>query len=260
MNLLITGKTGYLSKSLVKVFSNDYNITCIGRKDLKLIDKKAVNEWFEDKYFDIVIHTAISGGNRLVKESENTLSDNLKMFFNLLNQKDKYSKFINFGSIAEHNLHESYYGLSKNIIAKYIENEPNFYNLRICGLFDKNDLDTRFIKNNIKNYIQKKDIIIHNNKYMDFIYMKDLIKIIKFYIDKNTLPKTIDCVYDKKYSLIKIANLINNLNNYKCKIIIENDNNTKDYIGENKILSELKIKLIGLEQGIKETYNLLLNE
>ena len=259
MNILITGRNGYLSKTLSESLSNDYNITCIGRKDLNIADKNSVDVWFKDKYFDIVLHTAILGGNRLEPETDQILSDNLKMFFNLLKQKSKYNKFISFGSIAEHDLHNNLYALSKNIIGKYIEDEPNFYNLRICGLFDFNDINTRFIKNNIINYIQKKDIIIHNNKYMDFIYMKDLIEIIKFYINENNPPKLIDCVYDKKYSLFEVANLINNLNDYKCKINLENNYNTKDYIGQGKVLKNIKLKLIGLEEGIKETYKLLLN-
>jgi nucleoside-diphosphate-sugar epimerase len=260
MKILITGKTGYLSKALVKEFSKKYEITCIGREDLQLTDRDAVNNWFKNKYFDVVLHTAITGGNRLIPEVDSILLDNLKIFFNLLNQKDKYKKFINFGSIAECNLYESLYGLSKNIIAKYIKDEDQFYNLRICGLFDQNDLNTRFIKNNIKNYIQKKDIIIHNNKYMDFIYMKDLINIINHYINNEDLPKTIDCVYSNKYSLVDIANLINNLNSYKCKIKLENLDKIADYIGNGDSLKKLNLNLIGLQESIKITYNLLLDE
>ena len=261
MNILITSKTGYLSKSLVKFLSPNHEITCIGRQDLMLTDRDAVAEWFQDKHFDVVLHAAISGGNRLIQEVDSILSDNLKMFFNLLNQKHKYDKFINFGSIAEHNLHDSIYGLSKNIIAKYIKDESKFYNLRICGLFDHNDLDTRLIKSNINKYIQKKDIIIHNNKRMDFIYMQDLIAIVKYYITNINLPKTIDCVYNEKYSLMSIANLINSLNTYKCKVNLENNNDVKDYIGDGETLKNLKLQLIGLQEGIKQTYlNLLINE
>ena len=258
MKILVTGKTGYLSKALVNFFSINHEVTCIGRQDLILTDRNSVEGWFKDKYFDAVLHTAISGGNRLTLETDAVLSDNVKMFFNLLNQKDKYNKFINFGSMAEYDLYDSCYGLSKHIIAKYIKDESKFYNLRICGLFDHNDLDTRFIKANIKRYIQKKDITIHNNKRMDFIYMKDLIKIIDYYISNNNLPKEVDCVYSKKYSLIDVANLINNLNTHRCKINIENNTSIKDYIGKNKVLKNLKLEFIGLEEAIKETYQLLL--
>lgn len=251
MNILITGKSGYLSQALIKFFSTDHNITCIGREDLILTDRVAVNKWFQDKHFDVVLHTAITGGNRMIPEKDDILSTNIKMFFNLLEQKHNYGKFINFGSIAEHNLHESLYGLSKNIIARYLETETNFYNLRICGLFDHNDLDTRFIKGNIKNYINGKDQTIHSDRYMDFIYMRDLLSIVKFYIESKNVPKTNDCVYNKKYYLSDIANMINDLDNYKVLIDIEDITKSKPYIGTK---CTLPITFIGLREGIKRTY------
>ena len=80
----------------------------------------------------------------------NVLVKNIQMFYNLLNNKHYFGKLINFGSGAELNMPTDPYGLSKNIISKIIDAEPHFYNIRIYGVFDENELDTRFIKNNIK--------------------------------------------------------------------------------------------------------------
>ena len=251
MNILITGKTGYLSKALIKFLSNDHNITSIGRQDLLLTDKVAVNEWFKGKHFDIVIHTAITGGNRLIPETDSVLSDNLKMFFNLLYQKDKYNKFISFGSMAEHDLYSSVYGLSKNIIARYIEDECKFYNLRICGLFDHNDIDTRFIKHNINNYKLYKDQVIYKDKYMDFIYMEDLLSIVRFYIESTNPPKHTDCVYKEKYWLSEISGMINKLDMHKVRIQINDTSKCTPYIGTE---CNLPITFLGLQEGIKRTY------
>ena len=251
MNILITSKTGYLSKALVKYLSKDYNITCIGREDLDLTDRIVVREWFEGKHFDVILHAAITGGNRLIPEIDSTLSDNLKMFFNLLSQKDSYNKFISFGSIAEYDLYDSLYGLSKNIIARYIEDECKFYNLRICGLFDHNDISTRFIKNNILKYISRENQTIYKDKYMDFIYMKDLLTIVKYYIENTNLPKTTDCVYKEKYYLSDISNFINELDTHKVQIQINDTNKCKSYIGTE---CKLPITLLGLQEGIKQTY------
>ena len=87
MNILITGKSGYLSQALIRFFSNDHTVTCIGREDLILTDRVAVSKWFEGKYFDVVLHTAITGGNRMIQEKDDILFTNIKMFFNLLEQK-----------------------------------------------------------------------------------------------------------------------------------------------------------------------------
>ncbi len=255
MNILITGKSGYLARALIAHLSKTHTVTSIGREDLQLSNRQSVREWFKGKSFDVVLHTAISGGNRMKKEQDDTLSINLKMFFNLLEHKNKYAKFINFGSVAEFHLYESDYGLSKNIISHYIDKEKNCYNLRICGLFDHNDIDTRFIKSNIKNYINRLPQIIHKNKYMDFIYMSDLISIVEFYIENKDVPKTTDCVYTSKYHLYEIAGFINNLDNYCVPVVIEDNVEDIPYIGARCMLP---ITLTGLQSGIQQTYQKLL--
>ena len=68
MKILITGGNGYIAKSLVKELG-EYNITTISRKDFDLCDSIATNNWFKDKEFDIVIHTAVRGGSRLKKDN-----------------------------------------------------------------------------------------------------------------------------------------------------------------------------------------------
>ena len=84
---------------------------------------------------------------------------------------------------------------------------------------------------------------------MDFFYMGDLIKLVEHYIREKHLPKHIDCSYPYRYSLDKIANMINNLSDYKVEIEIGLPGH--DYIGS---YTHIITDYIGLEQGIKETY------
>ena len=159
MNILITGGNGYIAKSLHKGLEY-YNVTTITRKDFDLTDREATNKWFDSKYFDVVIHTAIVGGSRFHDDNADVLYQNLQMFFNLYNNKHCFGKLINFGSGAELGMPNDPYGLSKKVISKFIDPEPFFYNIRIYGVYDKNEWDTRFIKSNIKRYINKKPINI----------------------------------------------------------------------------------------------------
>ena len=250
MKILITGGNGYIAKSLSKKLDN---VTLITREDFDLIDRDATNTWFQDKHFDVVIHTAISGGSRLQKDDSNVFYQNIQMFYNLLYNNHNFSKFITFGSGAELNMPTNPYGLSKNIINRIIEQEPNFYNIRVYGVFDENELDTRFIKSNIKRYINRQPIEIHQNKLMDFIYMEDLISLVKYYINNSIVPKVGEGCYRKKYSLLDIANLINNLSNYKVPINIQNKDLSLPYVG--RMIPS--INFIGLEEGIKKVYNKL---
>ena len=148
MNILITGGNGYIAKSLAKGL-NQHNITTITRQDFDLTDIESTNKWFKNKYFDVVIHTAVKGGSRLKQDTGDTFYQNLQMFYNLYYNKHCFGKFIHFGSGAELNSPTDPYGLSKKIINELIKPEPGFYNIRIFAVFDENELDTRFIKTNI---------------------------------------------------------------------------------------------------------------
>ena len=259
MNILITGGNGYIAKSLSDGLwrgMNRHHITSITRNDFDLTDREATNKWFEDKYFDVVIHTAVVGGSRLHNDNADVLYQNLQMFFNLYNNSHHFKKLINFGSGAELGTPNDPYGLSKKVISKFIDAEPFFYNIRIYSVFDENEWDTRFIKSNIKRYINKEHISIHQDKSMDFFYMGDLIKLVDYYITEKHVPKNIDCSYRKSYSLLNIAHIINNLSDYKVGIVAKTTK-AKDYVGKFNLPD---LKWIGIEKGIKNTYKKLLDE
>lgn len=257
MNILITGGGGYIGTGLYNHLSSTYNVISINRQTFDLRNYDQTKTWFQNKFFDIVIHTSIVGGNRLINENGETIYSNLLMFDNLLDFKNHFNKLITFGSGAEFYNSKSPYGLSKKIINYLCHNYTNFYNLRLYGLFDENENERRFIKNNINKYINHQNMLIHNNKYMDFIFFKDFLKIIEFYIKNTNLPKEIDCVYKNKYTLLDIANIINSLNNYYVNIDINHNNDNINYTGN---YLDLNIEYIGLESGIKNTYRKLKDE
>lgn len=253
MKILITGANGYIGKSLYNALQDKYEVTTITRNECNLNDILAVNTYFQDKYFDVVIHCAVKGGSRLQQDDWSVLDTNLQMYYNLYSNKNKFRKFIHFGSGAEICDNTNPYGFSKEVIRKSVLHNDNFYNLRIFGVFDENELDTRFIKSNIKRYINNEPIIIHQDKVMDFIYMPDLVKIVEYYINNNG-PKEINCNYDNIISLSDIARIINSLSEYRVNIKIESEEQGKPYVGSFK---DLGIEFIGLERGIKEVYNKL---
>jgi len=260
MRILITGANGYIGKSLYNALKNKYEVTAISRSTFDLTDGVATAKFFKSRYpFDIVLHCAVVGAADPRNKDWNIMDNNLKMYYNLLQNKECYDKFVNFGSGAEIYLSQTPYGLSKKVIANSISCKDNHFNLRIFGVFDENELDTRFIKANILRYIKKESIDIHQVKFMDFFYMQDLIKVIEYYINENEPPKEFDCVYNKtSYTLFGLACLINKLDNYEINIINEGENGD-DYVSKYRDTT-LPIEFIGLEQGIKNVYNRLKNE
>lgn len=259
MRILITGANGYIGKTLHNVLRNTHFVTPLTRASFDLTDQVALGKFFQSRHhFDLVIHCAVAGGSRLQKDDWSVMDKNLTMYYNLLHYRRHYTRLIHFGSGAETYMPSEPYGFSKRVIAKSILNQDNFYNIKIFGVFDENELDTRFIKANIRKYINKEPMQIHEVKFMDFFYMQDLISVINYYINEKEPPKEFDCVYSQTtYTLFGLACAINELSDYKVEVT------TGDGIGEDyvsKYRTQLPIELVGLEQGIKNVYNKLKDE
>jgi UDP-glucose 4-epimerase len=256
MKILITGANGYVGKSLYDALKNKYDVTAITRKDFDLTDINPMLKFFEDKFFDVVLHCASVGGSRLKQDDWDTMDTNLSIYYNLIQCKSKYGKLINFGSGAEVLAENTPYGFSKRVIRNSVINSENSFNIQIYAVFDENELDTRFIKANIKRYINKEPIQIYENKKMTFFYMKDLIKLVEHYIetDSNSLRKEVHCSYIGNYTLLEIAHFINGLDDHQVPILVGiGDGN--DYFTE--FNAGCGIEYIGLNNGIIEVYNSL---
>lgn len=255
MKVLITGGNGYIAKSLYASLIDSYEITSITRADFDLRNSIQTASWFSDKMFDVVIHTAIVGGSRLVADTADVLDSNLRMYYNLLDNKTKFNKFISIGSGAELYQPHTPYGLSKHAIRQSILDKQNFYNLRVFGVFDENELDSRFIKSNILRYINKESLVVLEDKRMDFFYMEDFIRVMQFFIENTNLPKEIDCTYATSPYLTKIAEYINTLSHYNVSIDAHFSDTSVDYVGT---YTPLPIDYIGMLNGIRKVYEKLI--
>ena len=272
MNILITGANGFIASNIIKRLElNNTNIIFKATKSsLNLYSLYDVRKFITDNQIESIIHCAIEGGKRLTVDDKNIVYNNILMVQNLLACRIK-GLFINIASGAEfdrnldiNNIKETeiynriptdYYGFSKNVISKLINTIPNGINLRLFGCFDKNEHITRMIRSNLNNYILKKPMIIHQDKYMDFVYIDDLCNLIVNILNESLKQiKDINVVYNKKYKLSDITNIINNLDNYKVPILIESTKLGLSYSGDGTIFNNLNVNYKGLEFGIKECY------
>lgn len=253
MKILITGANGVIGKFLSNKLK-DHDVYVPKRSCVDFTIRDHVDKLFNSHdRFDLVLHCAVRGGNRLYQDSWDVLDDNLKMYYNILHNKNSYDKFITFGSGAEVYMPDSPYGLSKKAISKSVLDQFNFYNIRIFGLFGEGELNTRFIKANLDRYFNNKPIEIYQNKMMDFFYIEDLWKIVQYYMKTTLPPKEIDCCYkeSKGIDLLDISNMINNLDNHKVDINVKSKEPGSSYVGRQ---NQLDIEYIGLEKGLKLEY------
>ena len=266
MNILITGKNGFLAKELIDYFEKDkqHNIIARNKHQLPLLDKKKVNQWFEWNAgkIDAVIHAAAIGGDRQVEDGTDVFFDTIEMFRNVYDNCIKYNLLLfKFTSGAED--YFGYLGYAKKAISLFCDEiENNIINLKIWNCFGKFGKDTRFIEGNIDNYINDKKIIIHNDILFDFFYSEDIYKIIRHFInnyiyDGKVKTEKVNCVYTDTTLLSEVAKIINNLDSKKVEVEVYSKNDKKDYVSvRDGKLENKKISFIGLKEGIRKVYKI----
>jgi GDP-L-fucose synthase len=270
MKILITGGNGNIAKMINKnLSSTDYLITNASRSDLNVLSEFEIEEYLKDNQFDILVNTAILGGRRTTEENGDVTHKNLLMFENIIKFSDKFKMILNFDSAAIYDrntdifnrkeediytIPTDYYGFSKYLIYQRSLQYNNVYNLRIFNIFHSSEEPNRFIKSCFDAKKTNSCVTIFEDKFFDFVYEDDFIKIVKFYFDnvcgQENLEKTVNICYEEKYKLSDIAKIIMQTNETE-KINILTNLLDKNYSGDNTKLKKYNLELTGLENSIK---------
>ena len=215
MSICVLGGDGFIGRNLVK----DLGAQGFGRKDLDLLDSDAVDLFFENNSFEIVIHCGVIGGSRLRQDGDDVFMKNIKMFENVARHAEKFKRLIWFSSGAAVAARETPYGYSKYICEKLARLIPNCQVFRIYGCYGTDEPSTRFISTCLREPVHiEKDILF------DFFWVGDIHKVINNFITCD--GKVRDLVYKTKLKLSDIA-ILNN-----AKIASIKSNEGQSYIGE----------------------------
>jgi dTDP-4-dehydrorhamnose reductase len=129
----------------------------------------------------------------------------------------------------------------------------NIYNFRVFNIFHATEEDARFVKTCFISKKNKTPITIFEDKYFDFVYEDDFVKIIQHYVDscedQKNLEKTLNICYPDKYTLSDIAKMI--IGDDSVPIEILNGDLKKNYSGDSSKLDALHLPLLGLEESLK---------
>ena len=170
--VLITGAgpTGVTGRAIREYLENDYSILAPSSKELDLTDDAVVRSYFDTHHIDFVVHCAtyrsnISQTTHMVDEE---LESNLRMYFALASQSEKFEKMVYLGSGAEYDksrpivnvkeeqfgesIPKNKYGLGKYIMNQHCRSSKNIYNLRMFGTLNPYE---RYTKNVVCNLCAK---------------------------------------------------------------------------------------------------------
>ena len=273
--ILLTGGSGFIGKNIQESFLSDkYIIVAPSSSDLNLLDTQSVDKYFKRKSFDVVLHAACKPGHRNAKDLKDIFYSNVRMFENLVRYRNKYKKFINFGSGAIYdtsknissvkedkifdNIGKDEHDFCKYVVAKRIESLDNFLDLNIFGIFGKyEDWQIRFVSNSICKILFGLPITIKQNRVFSYLYVDDLMPILDFFISNTVKYKNYNIVPDKKISLLEIAKIIKKLCNTKNKIKVSKQGYGFEYTGDNsRLVKEFKnIRFTDVKDSIQKLYN-----
>jgi len=272
MKIMITGGSGFIGKNLQERLSKNHNIFAPRRNELDLLDTPSVGAFFKEHYFDGIIHCATWDAKwNSTKDTSIILDHNLRMFFNLVRERDRFGKLICLGSGAEFSkLHwipfmtEDYfgthvptdqYGFSKYIINKYINHMEDTVNLRLFGVFGKyEDWQTRFISNAICRAIYDLPIIIYQDVAFDYLYIDDLLNIIEWFLYNTSKEKTYNVCTNTTNLLTTLAGMVLDALGKKLPVEVIQTGYGREYSGNNSLLlSEIKnLRFTPITESIKD--------
>lgn len=276
MKILITAGNGFIARNLTEQLGDKYDISSFNSKELNLLDSLKVFEFLKDKKFDLIIHTATydaapkySNKNPLM-----VLENNLKMFFNITRCKDYFGKMIYFGSGAEfgrenwipkmkedyfdQNVPQDQYGFSKYIMTKYALAAPSVYNLRLFAVFGKyEDWRVRFISNACCQAVLNQPITIRQNKFYDFLYIDDLVRIVEWFINNKPKHNIYNVCSGTVQEFKALAEKIIQISGKKIEMKIKTGGLGKEYSGDNSLLlQELRsFEFTPIGESIKALYD-----
>lgn len=265
MKVMVLGAGGFIGSYIVPMLSKEYDVVAIYKNHLNLFDVESVKQFLEQVKPDVVVNCVSYGGKTELysKVSEN-VGKNIMLFYSFYVNRNLFKKFINLGSGIELDLQEdNAYAFSKRIIQNTIDlsQSDKFLTLRIFGCFGSGEPEHRLLKrynNTVGNFE------IENNRLFDYFSVHDFFNVLNFFIKtiKNNevvdiSTNAVDCVYSRKITIEQFLNIYCKTNNLERRFFVKSISN-KNYIGDSTVLDNLqtegKIRLSGLEHGLK-VYN-----
>jgi len=186
----VLGSRSFIGQNLLR----DTMWSSTNRDTLDLTDQKAVDIFFKENTYDVVIHCGVVGGSRLQPDTGDVTHKNILMFENVarhLGSGFKKLLYFSSGAALRGNPPTDPYGLSKWIVDQRIKTLEGAHSLRIWGCWGPGELPTRF------SAVCRREghVVIERDRYFDFIDVEDIRKIVLEYVGGTRDDKEYNLVY-----------------------------------------------------------------
>ena len=270
MKILFTGQRGFLGRELIPHLEEQgHDVTT---SNIDYSSDFNVNQFLRNREFDYILHAAIRGGRRIRKDTADDFYNNIRMFEVLASTGIPMITFCSGASYGRegdiYNATEDrvgkriptdYYGFAKSLITQRARQLNHVQILRFFNVFGPTSQKDMFTSANIRNYINRKEIVVFQDKYMDFFGIDDTKTVVDLYLKKaKILPKEINLVYEDNLMLSDVANMINELSDYTVPVKIEKNGMQNAYCGSGYLLNTMGIGLKGLKHQLRSTYEYLI--
>ena len=272
--ILLTGGSGFIGKNILESYlAEKFQIIAPKRAELDLSDDKSVQNFFQNKNFDAVIHSACKPGHRNAGDVSSLFFANCRMFFNLQKHSDSFGKMIDIGSGAIYDMRnyqpkmcEEFFGkfipadehgFCKYVLGREIEKSQNILDLRVFGIFGKyEDYAIRFISNAICKAIFDLPISIKQNRKFDYLFVDDLMPILEFFIENKANHSSYNITPDSSIELLGIAKIIKKVSQKNLQINVAVDGLGVEYSGDNlRLKNEMtNFEFTKIEDAVERLY------
>jgi len=275
--ILITGAgpNGITGRLIKEYFNDKYILITPSSKDLDLTNHHNVSQFFNKSTIDYVIHCATFRSTSVDKSHfvDEELESNLRMFYSLVSQSDKFKKMIYFGSgaefdktreivnVSEENFGRSIptdkYGFAKYIMNLYARKSSNVYNFRLFGTINKYE---RYTKNVISNLCVKAikglPLQLKQDCRFSFVDINDVLPLLEFALENDLQYHDYNIVMNQSYLLSDIARIIVELSDKNQEIEIIKSGLNLEYSASNKrATADFALSFTPLKDSVEQVYN-----
>ena len=258
MRVMVTGGSGFIGRNLSEYLARNHEVLAPTHTELDLAEPEALEEWFSQHRVDAVVHGAVRPGHRNAPDPSRQLWTNLRMFFGLMRNADRFGKLVFLSSGAVYNIarpldrvSEDYlgtsvpadeHGLSKYVIAQYLEElhargAPNVVELRLFGVFGKyEDYAIRFISNAICKTLFDLPITLNQNRTFSYLYIGDLGPIVERFLTGGHSDSAFNVVPDWTNDLFELAERVKERSGKDLPIEVRESGQGLPYCGNNQRL------------------------